>query len=224
MDGLWRSHTKNKGKHVSKPNRIKVILCWFCCRAGPTTVTSFSLLSMCGKPRLMEGHRVCVLVFWATESLDSKTKSSSVTLTCRQQWDNTFRWNTSSCFYWLSWWCFLLILWWWKLWRDHCSLSQSYMSEVWICQRKQVSVWALREKTREADFLFMSIMRRILFHPLTWMMTLSVGRLLVAVSIECRLNTDSSKGSNVSYFNDPCVEKNHLHFVKILFVTEYFYW
>lgn len=86
MDGLWRSHTKNKGC-VSKPNRIKVILCWFCCRAGPTTVTSFSLLSMCGKPRLMEGHRVCVLVFWATESLDSKTKSSSVTLTCRQQWD-----------------------------------------------------------------------------------------------------------------------------------------
>lgn len=129
MDGLWRSHTKNKGKHVSKPNRIKVILCWFCCRAGPTTVTSFSLLSMCGKPRLMEGHRVCVLVFWATESLDSKTKSSSVTLTCRQQWDNTFRWNTSSCFYWLSWWCFLLILWWWRLWRAHCSLSQSYMSE-----------------------------------------------------------------------------------------------
>lgn len=70
----------------------------------------------------------------------------------------------------------------------------------------------------------MSIMRRTLFHPLTWMMTLSVGRLWVAVSIECRLNTDSSKGSNVSYSNDPCVEKNHLHFVKILFVTEYFYW
>lgn len=161
MDGLWRSHTNNKAKHVSKPNRIKVILSWFCCRAGPTTVTSFSLLSMCGKPRLREGHRVCVLVFWATESLDSKTKSSSVTLTCRQQWDNSFRWNTSSRFYWLSWWCFLLILWWWRLWR---ALSSK------------------RKKTCEGDFLFMSITRRTLFHPLTCMMTLSVGRLWVAVN------------------------------------------